>query len=196
MKLSEWAKSQGIKYQTAFVWFKKGQLPVPAYQTASGTILVGIPSSSTVGKAAAYIRVSSHDRKDDIDRQVARITMWATENGHPIEHVVTEIGSGLNGHRPKLMKLLSDPKYTTVIVEHKDRLMRFGAEYVEAALTAQGRRLLVVDPSELNSDLVEDMIAVLTSFCARLYGKRSAKNRAKKALECLKETESNERTIN
>jgi len=190
MKLSEWAKTQGIKYQTAHFWFKRGQLPVPAYQTASGTIIVNVSPTSTAGKAAAYIRVSSHDQKSDIDRQVARITLWATENGYPIEHVVTEIGSGLNGHRAKLMKLLADQQYKTVIVEHKDRLMRFGAEYVEAALTAQGRRLLVVDPSELNSDLVEDMIAVVTSFCARLYGKRSAKNRAKRVMECIKETQS------
>jgi putative resolvase len=189
MKLSEWAKTQGIKYQTAYFWFKRGQLLVPAYQSASGTIIVNVSSSSTSGKAAAYVRVSSHDQKSDIERQVARITMWGTENGHSIEHVVTEIGSGLNGHRPKLMRLLSDPRYGTVIVEHKDRLMRFGAEYVEATLTAQGRRLLVVDPSELNSDLVEDMIAVLTSFCARLYGKRSAKNRAKRVLKCIKESE-------
>ncbi len=87
------------------------------------------------------------------------------------------------------MKLLADPKYTTIIVEHRDRLMRFGAEYVESALAAQGRKLVVVDPSELTNDLVEDMIAVLTSFCARLYGKRSAKNKAKKALQSLQDQE-------
>jgi putative resolvase len=74
-------------------------------------------------------------------------------------------------------------------VEHRDRLMRFGAEYVESALSAQGRKLVVIDPSELNNDLVEDMIAVLTSFCARLYGKRSAKNKAKKALQSIQAQE-------
>lgn len=188
MKLSEWAKSQGIKYQTAFVWFRKGQLPVPAYQTESGTIIVTPPQAEN-RQTAAYIRVSSHDQKSDIERQVARITMWGTDNGYAIHHVVTEIGSGLNGHRPKLMKLLSDPQYTTIIVEHRDRLMRFGAEYVESALSAQGRKLVVIDPSELNNDLVEDMIAVLTSFCARLYGKRSAKNKAKKALQSIQAQE-------
>jgi len=62
------------------------------------------------------------------------------------------------------MKLPADPKYTTIIVEHCDRLMRFGAEHVGSALTAQGRKLVGIDPSELNNDLVEDMIAVLTSF--------------------------------
>jgi len=63
--------------------------------------------------------------------------------------------------------------------------MRFGFEYVESALQSQGRRIIVIDNKELKDDLVEDMIAVLTSFCARLYGRRSAKNKAKKALEAL-----------
>src|SRR5208282_2577363 len=124
MKLSDWAKSQGIKYQTAHTWFQKGQLPVPAYQTESGTIIV-TPAQPAQGETAAYVRVSSHDQKGDIDRQVARIAMWGTENGYPIHQVVTEIGSGLNGHRAKLMKLLADSKVTTIIVEHRDRLMRF-----------------------------------------------------------------------
>ena len=184
MKLSEWAKSQGINYQTAFLWFKKGQLPVPAYQTKTRTIIV-TQVQSAQGQTVAYIRVSSHDQKSDIEQQVARITIWGTENGYAIHQVVTEIGSGVNGHRPKLMRLLADSKYTVIIVEHRDRLMRFGSEYVESALAAQGRKLVVVDPSEFNNDLVEDMTAVLTSFCARLYGKRSARNKAKKALQSI-----------
>lgn len=63
--------------------------------------------------------------------------------------------------------------------------MRFGFEYVEAALAAQGRRIVVVEPGEVKDDLVQDMIEVLTSFCARLYGRRSARNKAKKALEAI-----------
>ena len=184
MKLSEWARSQGIKYQTAFIWFKKGKLPVPAYQTKTRTIIV-TQVQSAQGQTVAYIRVSSHDQKSDIEQQVARITIWGTENGYAIHQVVTEIGSGVNGHRPKLMRLLADSKYTVIIVEHRDRLMRFGSEYVESALAAQGRKLVVVDPSEFNNDLVEDMTAVLTSFCARLYGKRSARNKVKKALQSI-----------
>jgi putative resolvase len=85
------------------------------------------------------------------------------------------------------MRLLRDPKVQTVVVEHRDRLMRFGAEYVEATLMAQNRRLLVVDESELKDDLVQDMIAVLASMCARLYGRRSAKNRASRAMACLQQ---------
>ena len=83
------------------------------------------------------------------------------------------------------MKLLEDPTMTIILVEHRDRLMRFGVEYLESSLTSQGRKLMVADQGELKDDLVQGMIEVLTSFCARLYGRRSAKNKAKKALETL-----------
>lgn len=83
------------------------------------------------------------------------------------------------------MRLLSDPEVTTIIVEHRDRLARFGFEYIEAALMAQGRKIIVMEPGEVKDDLVQDMIEVLTSFCARLYGKRSARNRVKKAMEVI-----------
>jgi putative resolvase len=75
---------------------------------------------------------------------------------------------------------------TTVVVERKDRLGRMNVELVEAALSAHGRRLLVLDDGEVEDDLVRDMVEILTSFCARLYGRRSAKNRARKALEAAK----------
>jgi putative resolvase len=85
------------------------------------------------------------------------------------------------------MKLLADPSIKTIVVEHRDRLMRFGVEYVESTLQAQGRRLIVVDQGEVKDDLVQDMLEVLTSFCARLYGRRSAKNKAQKALKAVQE---------
>jgi predicted site-specific integrase-resolvase len=184
MKLSEWAKLQGISYKTAWRWFKEGKLPVPVEQTPTGTILVKEPESDQ-GIVALYGRVSSCDQKPDLERQIARVTASVTQMGYPIGLVVTEIGSGLNGHRPKLMKLLANPKIKTIAVEHRDRLMRFGCEYVESALAGQGRRILVIDETEVKDDLVQDMIDVLTSFCARLYGRRAAKNKAKKAVEVL-----------
>ena len=70
-------------------------------------------------------------------------------------------------------------------MEHRDRLIRFGAEYVEAALAGRGGKLLAVDESELKDDLVQDMISVLTSFCARIYGRCSAKHRAEKAIAVM-----------
>ena len=111
---------------------------------------------------------------------------WATAQGVSVSEVVTEVGSGMNGRRRGLSRLLADPKVTTVVVEHRDRLARFGVEHVEAALSAQGRRIVVVDDGEVDDDLVWDMTEVLTSFCARLYGRRGARNRAEKALGCAK----------
>jgi len=129
--------------------------------------------------------VSSSDQRSALDGQVARVVEFVTRNGWSVVRTVTEVGSGLNGHRPELMKVLADP--SVVAVEHRDRRMRFGAEYVESALAAQGRRLVVVDPGETRDDLVQDRSDVLTSMCARLYGRRSARHRAEKALQAASE---------
>jgi putative resolvase len=184
MKLSEWAAQQGVHYQTAWRWWKRGTLPVPARQLASGTILIEVPTmrAGTAGRTVVYARVSAHDQRADLDRQVIRALRWANEQQLAVDEVVSEIGSGLNGRRPKLARLLADPQVTTIVVEHRDRLARFGVEQLQAALAAQGRRVEVADDAETTDDLVRDMIEVLTSFCARLYGRRGARNRALRAL--------------
>jgi putative resolvase len=134
------------------------------------------------GGTGLYARVSSHDQRTDLDRQVARLTAWAAQSGSPVVRVEAEVGSGMNGGRSKARRLLADPGVQTVVVEHRDRLGRMNTELVEAALSAHGRRLVVLDPDEVDDDLVRDVTEVLTSFCARLYGRRSARNRAEKAL--------------
>ena len=132
-----------------------------------------------------YARVSSADQKADLDRQVARVTAWATGQGIAVGRVVTETGSALNGKRRKFLALLRDPSVSAIVVEHRDRFARFGAEYVEAALAASGRRLLVVDPAEVDEDLVRDVTEILTSLCARLYGRRAAADRAARAVSAI-----------
>ncbi|MHB1713204.1 MAG: IS607 family transposase [Acidimicrobiales bacterium] len=188
MNLTQWARSQGIHPQTAYRWFRNGTLPVPAVRVNERTVLISPESSQRSPQQALglYARVSSHDQRGDLDRQVARLSEWAAKAGHLVARVEAEVGSGMNGSRSKLRRLLADPKVTTVVVEHRDRLARMNAELVEAALSAHGRRLVVLDPGEVDDDLVRDMTEVLTSFCARLYGRRSARNRAVKALNCAK----------
>jgi putative resolvase len=186
VKLAEWARRNGVHPQTAYRWFREGTMPVPARRLPTGTIMVDV--DAPVGGAEAvvvYARVSSADQRADLDRQVARVTGWATGQGLTVGRVVTEVGSALNGKRKKFLALLADPTVTTVVVEHRDRFARFGAEYVEAALAAQGRRLLVVDPAEVDDDLVRDVTEILTSLCARLYGRRAAANRARRAVEAI-----------
>lgn len=114
---------------------------------------------------------------------MARLICGAATTGRPVVRVESEIASGMNGARPKVKRLLADPAVTTVVVEHKDRLGRMNVELVEAALSAHGRRLVVLNDGEVEDGLVQDIVDVLTPFCARLYGHRSAKNRARKALE-------------
>ena len=183
MKLSEWARRNGISYRTAWNWYKAGKLPVPAIQLPTGTILIEQPEYQD-RVAALYARVSSGDQKADLDRQVSRLATYAAEQNLTVARVQTEIGSGLNGGRQGLISLLKDPKIGTLVVEHRDRLARFGSEYIEAALAAQGRRLLVMDEAERKDDLAHDMMEVLTSFCAQLYGQRSAGHRAERAMAC------------
>lgn len=106
------------------------------------------------------------------------------ERGISVDRVVSEVGSALNGNRPKLRKLLIDPQVSTVVVERRDRLARFGVEHLESALVATGRRIVVLNSEELKDDVVRDMVDVLASMCARLYGRRSARQRAEAGVVC------------
>ena len=172
-------------------WFRQGTMPVPARRLPSGTILVEVPGGNSDGteeqRVVLYARVSAHDQRTDLDRQVARLSAWAAGQGIVVAEVVGEVGSGMNGRRPRLRRLLADPTVAMIVVEHRDRLARFGVEYLEAALGAQARRLVVLDPDEASEDLVSDLVEVLTSFCARLYGRRGARNRALRAVTCAKQ---------
>jgi putative resolvase len=187
MRLKEWAAQQGIHYQTAWKWFRDGKLPVPALQTPSGTILVQPAADATPsedGGLGLYARVSSHDQRTDLDWQVSRLSQWAAAASTQMVRMEAEVASGMTSRRPKLRRLLADPTVRTVVVTHRDRLAPMNTELVEAALAAHGRRLVVLDDSEVTDDLIRDMVEVLTSFCARLYGRRSARNRALKAVRC------------
>ena len=170
VNLTEWARRQGIHPQTAYRWFREGTLPVPAVRVNQRTVLVAPNAAGSVPAAALglYARVSSHDQRSDLDRQLARLAEWAAKAGQPVVRVEAEVGSGMNGARSKLRRLLADPEVIVLVVEHRDRLARMNAELVEATLSAHGRRLVVLDGGEVTDDLVRDMVEVLTSFCARL----------------------------
>ncbi len=170
---------------TAYRWYREGKLPVTARRAGRLILVDPAPAAAPSALTAVYAHVSSADQKADLDRQVARVTAWAAGEGLAVGRVVTEAGSALNGKRRKLLALLRDETVTTIVVEHRDRFARFGAEYVEAALSAQGRRLLVVDPAEVDDDLVRDVTEILTSLCVRLYGRRAAASRAARAVAAV-----------
>jgi len=187
VNLKQWAEREGVHHVTAYRWFREGKLPVPARRVGRLILVEPDAVERPAGLTVVYAGVSSADQKADLDRQVARVTAWATGQGQSVDRVVTEVGSALNGHRRKFLALLRDPAVTTIVVEHRARFARFGAEYVEAALAANGRELLVVDPAEVDDDLVRDMTEILTVMCARLYGRRAAANRARRAVAAATE---------
>lgn len=166
-------------------------MPVPFERTATGAIIVHDPkyeatlTAPHAGRTVCYARVSSSDQKNDLQRQADRLKAFAVNLGVKDAQVVTEIGSGVNDKRRKLNRILADPTVGTIIVEHRDRLARMNAGLIESALEASVRRLIVVDDTDLDTDLAGDVTEVLTSFCVRLYGRRSAARRAQLALEAL-----------
>jgi predicted site-specific integrase-resolvase len=178
-----WAKKNGVSYRTAWNWAKDNKMPVAYHRTPTGTILVDDDLVQNDTGVALYARVSSSDQHADLERQLARLVEYAVKKKWPILSTVKETGSGMNSTRPKLLKLLRDTKITTIVVEHRERLVRMGFEPLEAALAASGRKIHVIEETELSDDLVRDMTEVLTSFCARLYGRRAARRRASAAIE-------------
>ena len=186
MKLSQYAKRAGVTYKTAWRWWKQGQLD--AYQTPTGTVIVREPvlPAPAPGRVARYARVSSADQQAGLDRQRQRLRDYAAAKGYIVAKAVSEMASGLTDHRPQLSKLLTDPTIGTIVVEHQDRLTRFGYEDIRQLLATQGRHLEVLFPSVTDEELVDDFVAVLTSLATRLYGRRTAKRRAAHMQACVK----------
>jgi putative resolvase len=184
MKLSEYARQIGVTYKTAYRLWKAGQLD--AYQLPTGTIIVREAQPMAQG-VATYARVSSTDQKADLARQADRLRDYAAAKGYTITCEVREIASGVNDSRPKLASLLADPQIGLIIVEHRDRLTRFGFNYIRLLLEQQQRRIEVINTTDTGNDLVDDFVAVITSMAARLYGRRHARNQSERIKHCIQE---------
>lgn len=187
IKLSTFAKLNNVTQRTVWNWMAKGL--VNFERTLTNRILILVDEDNpTIKKrrVAIYARVSSSENKSNLERQKDRLTSYANAKGYQIEKVISEIGSGLNDNRPKLEKLLTDKTIDIIIVEHKDRLARFGVNYIEKLLALDGRKIEIVNP-QMNErdDLMQDFVSIVTSFCARLYGKRRTKRQTEKIIEEL-----------
>jgi putative resolvase len=189
MKLSQYAKQQGISYRTALRWFRDGT--IKGYQAPSGTIIVTEHEPVVAAqKVAVYARVSSAEHRANLERQAERLSQYCEVKGYEVSQVVKEIASGVNDSRPKLLVLLKDMSITLIVVEHRDRLTRFGFHYIEALLETQGRKIEVVNIAENDKeDLIADLTAILYSFTARLYGQRRAKRKTEALVEQLQSEE-------
>lgn len=188
MKLSTWAKKQGIHYMTAYRAFKNGDID-GAYQLPSGTIIV--PDKLTPTKQeyiVVYARVSSSMNKSNLDSQSDRLVAFCNAKGWVVNEVVKECGSGLNDRRPKLIKLLSERKATKIIIENKDRLTRFGYNYIKTLMN-DCEIICLNETEQQDEDLMQDFVSVITSFCAHIYGQRRCR---RKTEQIIKELEQND----
>lgn len=185
MKLSEWAKLKGITYRTAWNLFKAGKIPNTEV-LESGTILVNeIKKEEKSEYIVIYARVSSSENKDNLNAQADRLTNFCLAKGWQVKEIIKEIGSGLNDNRPKLLSIFKKKKATKIVVEHKDRLTRFGFNYIKELFDGE---IFIVNEAETDKqDLIQDFISVITSFCARIYGQRRSKRNTEKIIKELTE---------
>ena len=183
MKLSEYAKRNSISYQTAWHHFKDGLIP-NARQLPSGTVVIDeVVENNKDEYVIVYARVSSSENKSTLNTQAERLCQYCTANGWTVNEVVKECASGLNDNRPKLSKILSERKATKLVIEHKDRLTRFGFNYIKLLLNDCD--IIVVNECETDQDLFEDFVSLVTSFCARIYGKRRTKRKTEQIIQAL-----------
>lgn len=187
MKLSAWAKQKGLTYQTAWNLFKKNQIP-NAYALLSGTIIVDEIKENPTSKeyVVVYARVSSSENKKYLDSQIQRIVDFCNAKGWSVHQSVKEIGSGLNDKRQQLLNILEQGKATKLVVEHRDRLTRFGFNYIKLICNKIGCELVVVNETlDDKKELIDDFTAIITSFCARIYGMRRGSRKKTKIEEVI-----------
>lgn len=186
MKLSDWAKKQGIHYRTAWNYFKAGKIP-NSYKLPSGTIIVEEGLSLKKSYVVVYARVSSSENKDNLKSQSERLVNFCNAKGWEVSEIVEEIGSGVNDKRKKLNKIFKEGKATKIVIEHKDRLSRFGTNFIENLLTHMNCDLVILNPSEGKEDLMQDFVSIVTSFCSKIYGLRRSKRKTEKLIQSLAE---------
>lgn len=185
MKLSEYAKSLGVSYKTAWRMWQRGELN--AEQLPSGTVIVKLETRENKG-VAIYARVSSSENKSNLDTQAQRLENYCLAKGYQVVRIVKEVGSGVNDNRRKLIDLLNKDDYSIIVCEHKDRLSRVGFNYLKVLLKQTNREIEVVNlATERTDDLMQDFVSIITSFCARLYSIRRRTRKTERLIKCLKE---------
>lgn len=176
-KLREYAQLKSLTYRTLWNKFKEGKLP-NAYKDEFGHIYVKRNTDTSQNKTIVYARVSSNDRKTSLAEQQARLENYAKMNNLNVIDSYKEIASGMNDNRTILNKILQRNDWDVLLVENKDRLTRFGFNYIKTLLETQGKKILIVNNTDDNKeDLMKDLVSVIYSFSARMYGLRRKKTK-------------------
>lgn len=137
-----------------------------------------------------YARVSSSENRSNLESRADRLQQFCSAKGWVVNEVVKECASGLNDNRPKLSKIFTERKATKLVIEHKDRLTRFGFNYIK--MLFNDCEIIVVNECETDQDLFEDFVSLVTSFCARIYGKRRTKRKTEQIINALEKDDVND----
>lgn len=197
IKPSEYANMMSLSKKTVYVHFHNGQ--IPGYQDQNtGTIYLENPKfnqshkrDNHLTKAILYARTSSSQNKQLVEDQLDRLRQHATSKGYTIVREIKEFGSSLNDNRRQLNSLFDDDSFDIIIVEHKDRLTRFGFNYLEHLFNNHNQTIEVMNHVDnADEDIIDDFTSIIMSFCARIYGKRQSKRKSTKMIGELNENNS------
>jgi len=193
VKIGEASTILGVTPQTLRKWEKTGEL-LPDRRSKTGTRyydankLMGI--NNTGQPTVCYARVSSHEQKADLDRQQELLEAYCAAKGWRCE-VIRDLGSGMNYRKQglnRLLELIMTRQMKRLVLTHKDRLLRFGAELVFTLCELQGIEIVIIHRGEQPSfeeELAQDVLEIITVFSARLSGSRSHQH--KKMMDALKD---------
>lgn len=192
IKISKLCRDLGVTRATLYNWKNKGRLEFIRSETGRNFVtletyhdLMGIKERYEE-KVVIYCRVSSSENKSNLQTQADRLISYCNARGYRVSKIISEIGSGVNDQRPKLLSLFASGDYTKIVVEHKDRLTRFGFNYIETLLNTNNKTIEVVNNVESkNEDIIQDFVSIITSFCARIYGNRRSKRKTERLLHEL-----------
>lgn len=202
ISIGQAAKLLGVHVQTLRNWERTGKLKPDSISPGgtrrynqdkilqiTGKELPEIEKDERI--TIAYARVSSHDQKADLQRQAQVLELYCAEHGYKYE-LITDLGSGMNYYKKGLTTLIHkilENNVRRLILTHKDRLLRFGAELIFSICEAKGVEVVILNKGEekasFEEDLAKDVLEIITVFSARLYGSRSSK--IKRIIEQLRD---------
>ena len=186
VKIGEAAKLLGVSVQALRNWEMEGKI-MPSHRTPGGQRMYDLAELLGVNDLTyptiAYARVSSSDQKEDLERQHAVLEAFCNKNGWKPTEIIRDLGSGMNYKKKGLLHLLElmvHGQMSRLVITHKDRLLRFGAEIVFRICELKGIEVVIINKGEQPSfeeELTRDVMEIMTVFCAKLYGRRSHKSK-------------------
>ena len=195
IKASEYAKRMSLNVRTVYRYYHNGK--IKGYQDKeTGTIFILNPfknennEDNLKNKVVLYARVSSSENKTNLESQLEKLRLFASAKGYQIVKEIKDIGSGLNDNRSKLNELFEKElnNFEILLVEHKDRLTRFGFNYIDILLKSHNKKIEVINLVDNNKEeLIQDFVSVITSFCARIYSQRISKRKVEKLIKELED---------